>query len=103
MDTTKSQLLDALKLTGDKPEDLVCFYQAPVGKDPPWYPDEFSDPIRCAFADLPEHEITASWGGEPCIAFSERYVYVRVECEGEERFAAVPRHPKWVTKPIPTL
>ena len=35
MDTTKSQLLDALKLTGDKPEDLVCFYQAPVGKAPP--------------------------------------------------------------------
>ena len=102
MPTTKSQLLEALRTTGDKPEDLACFYQAASRGDPMWTPEEFSDPIQCAFADLPEREFTA-WGGEPCIAFSEKHVYVKVEYEGEEHLEAVPRHPKWVTKPIRTL
>lgn len=101
--TTKKQLLEALKLTGDKPEDLVCFYQ-PIQYDDDGFIEGYGDVVQCTFDQLPERPFCSGYGrpeGEPCIAFSPRYVYIKVQYDGAEWFEAIPRHPEYVTKPIP--
>lgn len=105
--TTKQQLLDALEKTGDKPEDLVCFYQPIIlTEDFENWGVVLGDMVACSFDELPERLYDAMWGrveGEPCIAFSPRYVYVKVQHDGAEWFEPVPRHPEYVRAPIPCL
>ena len=53
--------------------------------------------IRCTFDELPEREFDEGYGsveGEPTIAFSPNYIYVRHIYDGAENFAAVPRNPE---------
>ena len=96
MTTRKQQLLEALK-DGDKPDDLICFYQHQAGiRD-----EGDQQPIlRCRFGDLPEREFDDGFGGlegEPCIAFSPNWVYVCQRHDGAEDMVAVPRHSGVVT------
>ena len=105
MTTIKEQLAKCLQETGDKPDDLICFYQPHAGPVD-WF-DGGTDGfpvIRAAFDELPDREFRAGLGGvegEPTIAFSERYVYIRVYYDGAEEFKAVPRNPENVGATIP--
>lgn len=80
MANTKGQLMRAL-VEGDDPDGLVCFYQNSEGEPRSW--GRGGPPVlRCSFSELPERVFDASWGGtegEPCIAFSDRYVYIKIQ------------------------
>ena len=104
--TIKKQLAECLRETGDKPDDLTCFYQNHHGQFYSFASDGQNDlpVIRATFDELPEREFDAGFGGtegEPTIAFSERYVYIRVYYDGAEGFDAVPRNPENVGASIP--
>jgi len=91
--TCKAQLLKAVKARGDSVDGLICFYQEPHGYDEP------GPSIRCSFNELPERKFDDGYGGtngEPCIAFSDRYVYINVQYDGAEWMEAIPRHPDFV-------
>jgi len=106
MTTTKEQLLEALAETGEKPEDIICFYQ-PVPPDvsyPGWHTGECGDPVRCSVHELPERKFDPGHGapeGEPFIAFGPKYIYIKVQYDGAEWVEPIPRHPEVVRKPIP--
>ena len=103
MATIKELVQDALKATGEKPEDLDCFYQDRRGEPYSW--DGNSAPtLRTTFDKLPEREYSAGYGGTegpPFIAFSKKYVYISTQYDGSEDVVAIPRHPKHVGKTIP--
>jgi len=97
MATTKGQLAEEALRMGDDVEKLRCFYQDQEGDI---YTRTKEPIIACSFADLPEREFDDGHGGtegEPCIAFSEKYVYIKIQYDGSEHFDAIPRHPKSVT------
>lgn len=109
MTTLREQLEEAAKEVGDEPNHLVCLYQ-PIPEDehikryPGWHSEECGDVIQCAIEGLPTDDFYAGYGspqGSPCIAYSERYVYVHTQYDGSEWFSTIPRHPQYVTKPIP--
>lgn len=106
MVTLKEQLLKAIEETNDDPNTLVCFYQ-PVPEDvnyPGWHQNECDEPLQCTIDELPTDEFDAGYGGpngSPSIAFSDKFIYIRVQYDGSEWFEAIPRHPEHVTKPIP--
>ncbi len=92
MATTKAQMLEAIKEAGDDPSEVVCCWSHP-GVD---------ELITSGVDELPERKYSAGYDGvegEPCIAFSPRYVYVKEVYDGAECFVAVPRHPEFVTYP----
>jgi hypothetical protein len=64
--STKNLLLDALKETGDKPEDVRCMFSRRLS-------DSRSGPMhtmpQCSAASLPEGELTT------LSCFSKKYVY----------------------------
>ena len=95
--TLKRLVRKALELTGDEPENLVCFWQ-----EMDWSAIEpTGEIIRCSFDELPENEFDASLGGrggENFIGFSDRYVYVPVTYDGAYWIEPVPRHPECVEK-----
>ena len=113
MTNIKDQLLAVIKETKDDPNDIVCFYQPVIdyltGNEvvyPGWNQRSCSEPIQCTIDELPTREFDAGYGspnGEPTICFSPKYVYIRCQYDGSEWFEAVPRHPEYVTKPIPWL
>lgn len=102
MATRKSQLLEALQ-NGDRPEDLICFVQEHEG--PIYLGEQEVPPVRrCTFNELPEREFDDGFGGpegEPCIAFSDRFVYICVQYDGAEHMEAIPRNPEDVDGEIP--
>jgi len=103
MTTIRELVLDALKATGEKSEDLVCFYQDRRGEPYPWTKDS-APTLRTTFDGLPEREYDAGYGGlggPPFIAFSKKYVYISIQYDGSEDVVAIPRHPKHVGKVIP--
>jgi hypothetical protein len=99
--TIKAQLQATAEEMGDDPETLECFYLPLRQGQRTWEAEVRQRPmVRCGFADLPEREFYAGYGavqGEPTIAFSDRYVYIRSVYDGAEAFEAVPRHPEHVT------
>lgn len=107
MTTTKEQLLDVLKETGEKPEDLVCFYQPTEGVQyPGWNIQKCGEVIKCKVSELPDRQFDEGHGaalGEPFIAFGKKYIYIKGQYDGAEWVEAVPRHPEYVKKPIPWI
>lgn len=104
METTKGQVANALKRTGDDPASLVCFYRPKTGER--YHHDEFGPVVRCTFDELPTREFDAGYGGvegEPVICFSERYVYVKGCYDGSEWVSAVPRNPDSVGDTLPVI
>ena len=104
MTTIKKQLAECLSKTGDRAEDLICFYQNHHGECYSFGDKDEPPVIRATFDELPEREFSDGFGGtegEPAIAFSERYVYIRVCYDGSEWFAAVPRNSEDVGASIP--
>lgn len=91
MATTKQKLRDEVEMQKDDPQELICYYQSAKGI------------VRCPFDDLPElgSEDDDALRGDPCIAFSARYVYVKSQYDGEEWFEAIPRHPAFVENSLP--
>ncbi len=103
MTTIKELVLDALKVTGEKPEDLDCFSQDRRGEPRGWDRD-VAPILRTTFDGLPESEYDAGYGGTegpPFIAFSEKYVYISTQYDGSEDIVAIPRHPEQVGATIP--
>lgn len=104
MVTTKGQLLKCIKQTGENPDTIVCFWQDCEGS---WknYNRETSPPIQSGpVGALPEREFDPSYGGtegEPCIAYSDHYIYIKVQYDGMEWFVAIPRHPQFLDGRIP--
>lgn len=100
MTTAKQQLLRACEQTKDDPNTLIILFQTG---------DKYSDaprPVQRAMTpdDLPADEYDAGYGGTEgpaMIAFSEKYVYISVQYDGAEWMEAIPRHPEYVTAPIP--
>ncbi len=89
MATIKGQLAEEVAFMGEKTEDLVCFYRKHGSKTL----------VVCTFEDLPTREFDEGFGGvegEPTIAFSPNYVYVRRVYDGAEDFCAVPRNPEMI-------
>ena len=106
MDTTKNQVRKAVKKVEDDLNELVCFYQNYEGR-PYWFfkkRDNFPPIVKCNFDGLPERKFHSGFGGtegEPVIAFSDNYVYVKVYYDGAEHVQAVPRHPESIGNNIP--
>lgn len=103
MDTTKNQVKEAVERVDDDVNKLTCFYQNHQGQ--PYYREENILPtIMCKFDELPEREFHDGFGGtegEPVIAFSDNYIYVKVYYDGAEHVQAVPRHPENIKGNIP--
>jgi len=102
--TTKEQLLEVLKDTGEKEEDIICFYQPVDGiSEPGWNIEKCGEVIRCKVSELPERKFDSGYGapeGEPFIAFGPKYVYIKLQYDGSEWIEPIPRHPEYVEKPI---
>jgi len=101
--TLKELLLKALKETGEKPEDLVCFWQE---VDPQYGWVKVGAPIlQGSFDQIPDREFDAGYGsqeGDVLIAFGPKYVYVKVVYDGAETIKPIPRHPDsvdWEKRP----
>ncbi|MFW6121808.1 MAG: hypothetical protein ACOC80_13065 [Petrotogales bacterium] len=105
--TTKKQMIDVLKKTKEKSEDIICFYQPAEEENTGfWDSEERKEPIKCSVDELPTRKFDCGYGGvqgESFIAFGKKYVYVKVEYDGSEWIEAVPRHPEYVTRFIPCL
>ena len=92
--TIQTQLRDAL-WDGDTEEDLECYYQNVTEDLYGGVAPEIIGPVP--FAELPTRPFDAGYGGvngEPTIAFSPRYIYIRAVYDGSEWFTAIPRHPE---------
>lgn len=106
MTTIKEQVLTAMKHTGESPDSLICFYQPVTEEDlySGWNRDRLPEPIKCSFNELPEREYNSGFGGpegEPFIGFTDKYIYINCQYDGSEWITHIPRHPRFVTKPIP--
>ena len=108
MITIKHLVLEALEKTGEKPDNLVCFYQEAEGHDwAEWLSGGPVDPKtihRCSFSELPEREYSDSFGGPDgpaFIGFSDRYVYISEQYDGTESVQPIPRNPEDVGAFIP--
>jgi len=81
--STKTLLFDALKETGDKPEDVSCVYSRRLS-------DSRSGPMpampQCPAPDLPEGELTA------LSCFSKKYVYKLIKTEEGIRIKTSPKY-----------
>ncbi len=98
--TTRAQMLETIKATGEDPEKVFCIYQN-VPSDG-YRPFDFSPyPLEtCPATALPERKFCPGYGGvegEPVIGFGERYIYVKACYDGSEWITAIPKEPRFVT------
>ena len=81
--STKKLLIEALKETGDNPEDVRCTYSRR-------WRDRQSGPMpthpQCSATDLPEGELTA------LSCFSKKYVYKLIKTEEGVRIKTTPKY-----------
>jgi len=92
--TLKELLLEALEETGERPEELVCFWQE-VDPEYGWVKDG-APIVQGGFDQIPDREFDADFGGprgDLLIAFGPKYVYVKFVYDGAESIKPVPRHP----------
>lgn len=103
MATRKSQLIEALEDNKETIQDVMeVFWQEYIVNER-GYPD-YGEIKHGTFNDLPEKNFHAGYGGingEPCIAFTEKFVYISIQYDGFEWMEAIPRNPDSVGKSIP--
>jgi len=119
--TLQQQLREVLRLTGEDPEELDCYYQDHAGVVDAWWHEELrgyypSAPVpagnrdavppivHCRVDELPAHQFDPGFGqtaGSPTICFSPHYIDIRERYDGSERFIAIPRQAEELGQIIP--
>jgi hypothetical protein len=100
---TKKELLYALAINNESPEDLEAVFYKPVVH---LWEDSYKSKdkvVKCTFDELPEREFNPGYGsveGEPIYAYTKDWIYFKVCYDGAEWISWIPRNPENVKNSI---